>query len=586
MNNLKFYKDGQSKIRSQKAIHNSIKKIYRDAAKEIQKEIDNLPDYQQHGEHINRRRLAQLQEQVNAIIDNIGTLEEEIIKDNLYTVADNTIGAQKEWLQEFGFKEDALDIAFSNIPQRMVEKMASGQIYEGGWNLSDSIWQDKRGIKVDLYTIVAQGLVQQDGILEIAQRLERYVNPNKLTMWNLTMTDGRKIFRKKVDYNSQRLARTLVQHGYQQNVIDSTKDNPFINHWVWRATGSRACDICQKLDGTVYTDAEDIPMDHPNGMCTIEVADDPNMVDKLADWINGEQGDFPEIDAFAETLGYTGNNVHDIIDVDKVTPLPRSYKNVIRNADERLEDILFNEGLVSVEANDEFRAEMLNLIDKNHLGTKVPDLDILDSILDTHFKSQFETGTSAGLNHPGKRKEMTSKLFGLSENEAYALNPDEFEKYGYLISNDFKEELMGFNATSHYGDVIITFKKETMNRRTTFTLGDSLNQTPGDVVGVPITDPSIAAHSKFYLKMDADPDTLIGRMNKDIRDNMNDPGRAMHLSGFEYAELQFHGEITAADIDTVVFNQRSMDIVHGEDRVDEIVEKLNKLGINVEVIGE
>ena len=32
----------------------------------------------------------------------------------------------------------------------------------------------------------------------------------------------------KVDYNAQRLARTLVQHSYQQSVIAVTKDNPFV----------------------------------------------------------------------------------------------------------------------------------------------------------------------------------------------------------------------------------------------------------------------------------------------------------------------------------------------------------------------
>ena len=269
----------------------------------------------------------------------------------------------------------------------------------------------------------------------------------------------------------------------------------------------------------------------------------------------------------------------------EVKPSPRTYENVIKNADERLEDILFNEGLVSMDVNDEFRKEMLNLIDKNHLGAKVPDLDILDSILDTHFKNQFETGTSGGINDPGKRKDITSKLFGLSNNEVNALAPREFEKYGYLISNDLKDELIGFNATSHYGDVVVTFKKETMNHRTTFTLGDSLNQTSGDVVGVPITDPSIAAHSKSSLKMAADPDTLIGRMNEDIVDNVNDPGQAMHLSGFEYAELQFHGEITANDIEKVAFSQNTMDTIHGADRVAEIVAKLKSLNIEVEIIG-
>ena len=52
---------------------------------------------------------------------------------------------------------------------------------------------------------------------EIAKDLESYVRPNARLPWNLRMADGKKIYKKQIDYNAQRLARTLVQHGYQQS---------------------------------------------------------------------------------------------------------------------------------------------------------------------------------------------------------------------------------------------------------------------------------------------------------------------------------------------------------------------------------
>ena len=47
------------------------------------------------------------------------------------------------------------------------------------------------------------------------------------------------------------------------------------------------------------------PLDHPNGMCTMEpvVMDEEEMLDELAAWVKGE-GDYPEIDKFAKKFGY------------------------------------------------------------------------------------------------------------------------------------------------------------------------------------------------------------------------------------------------------------------------------------------
>ena len=65
--------------------------------------------------------------------------------------------------------------------------------------------------------------------------------------------------------------------------------------------------MCKARDGVHYKKTE-LPMDHPNGMCTMEpvVADD--MIDQLADWFNSPDGTYPEIDEFAKNFGYIPNN--------------------------------------------------------------------------------------------------------------------------------------------------------------------------------------------------------------------------------------------------------------------------------------
>ena len=88
--------------------------------------------------------------------------------------------------------------------------------------------------------------------------------------------DKVKIFKKQVDYNAQRLARTLVQHAYQQSIVEVTLNNPFITSYMWISNGSRACEKCIEMDGNIY-EKDQLPLDHPNGMCIIEMVVKPTM---------------------------------------------------------------------------------------------------------------------------------------------------------------------------------------------------------------------------------------------------------------------------------------------------------------------
>lgn len=62
--------------------------------------------------------------------------------------------------------------------------------------------------------------------------------------------------------------------------------------------------ICVKLVDGVHYKKTELPMDHPNGMCTMEPVVVDNIVDQLADWFNSPDGTYPEIDAFAKNFGY------------------------------------------------------------------------------------------------------------------------------------------------------------------------------------------------------------------------------------------------------------------------------------------
>ena len=223
------------------------------------------------------------------------------IKENIYRASDAVVKSNAKWMAQFGFSEAGINAAFNHVPDHVVRRLVTGQIYESGWSLSARIWGSNQRTLQDIYRINAGGQAMNKSIYEIAKDLEQYVKPGAKKPWNLVDKDGRKIYPRQVDYNAQRLARTLVQHGYQQSVIETSKPNPFITGIIWRANGSRACELCLSRDGTFYK-LEDVPMDHPNGMCVMEPAVDPDMESKLASWISSPDGTYPEIDRFAKNF--------------------------------------------------------------------------------------------------------------------------------------------------------------------------------------------------------------------------------------------------------------------------------------------
>ena len=213
-------------------------------------------------------------------------------KSSMYMISDSVVGCNAEFLKTLGFKEEGINAAFTSVPNRVVSNIVTGQIYKSGWSLSKAIWTDNQKTLSDIYSIVAQGRAMNMSAYEVSKMLERYVSPSRKMQWNLKMNDGVKIYKKTVDYNAQRLVRTLNQHAYQQSVIQVAKDNPFIQGIYWRANGSRVCPLCMDRDGNFYKWNE-VPMDHPNGMCTMEPAIDMDKtIDQLADWIKEPDGTY------------------------------------------------------------------------------------------------------------------------------------------------------------------------------------------------------------------------------------------------------------------------------------------------------
>lgn len=282
--------------------------LYKQWSEDVQKQADW---YAKHGtpsaplsSMYYNKLYNQMQQQSKEISNSVYTN----IKNGMFKVSDAVVKDATDWMSCFGFDKDGIAAAFSYIPQSTVNALVTGSVYggKGSWSLSSAIWGDNEKALRDIYSIVAQGVAEQMPIDGIANKLAQYVSPTKQFQWS--GPNGIKIYKHAVDYNAQRLARTLVQHTYQQSFVAATKDNPFVTEYVWIANGPRVCPICADRDGAHFK-KDKLPLDHPNGMCTMEPVVDDKMVDKLANWVNGEDGTYPEIDKFAKMFGYDANKM-------------------------------------------------------------------------------------------------------------------------------------------------------------------------------------------------------------------------------------------------------------------------------------
>lgn len=286
----------QERVRLTAAQQKQIQRLYENAAKEVAKQAEQAPRVP--SDVIKKQYLNQLQKQLNEELDKIRGEIDSTVKGSMKKTAEAVVRDNIDFLKEVGMPVEG---AFSHVPDEVVRAVATGQLYEGEWSLSRALWKNTRRTQTDVQSVIAQGIAQNKSAYDIAKDLEKYVDPSARKDW-----DWSKVYpgtAKKVDYSAQRLARTMVSHAYQQAFVKTTQKNPFVTKYKWVSSGgARMCEICAARDGVEYSKT-DLPLDHPNGMCTfIAVIEDSmtDIADRIADWALG--GSDPELDIFARTL--------------------------------------------------------------------------------------------------------------------------------------------------------------------------------------------------------------------------------------------------------------------------------------------
>lgn len=281
-----------------------INQLYQDLYRSVQGQIAKFEQSAGVSASLRKTQLEQLKFILAERISQVNKELENVYKNSMKEMASAVSDDMADFLKAQGLIE--VSTFFANVPNDVVNMILTGDIYNQKWALSNSIWKHTEKAKDDIYKIVAEGVAGNKDTLSIARDLEKYVNPSARKPW-----DWNKVYpgvNTKIDYNAQRLARTLVAHAYQEAIIRTTKNNPFISGIEWHSAliPGRTCQLCRDRDGKVYT-PDTLPLDHPNGLCTMIPVTLPlsQVGDRLAAWAHGKKD--PSIDRFAQTLVGTGN---------------------------------------------------------------------------------------------------------------------------------------------------------------------------------------------------------------------------------------------------------------------------------------
>lgn len=296
-----------------------IRKLYREALAEVQEWSKRLEGRDNISSILRRQYLDQMEKELIEAMEHIGSETEKLIRSNISSTATAVVKDANRMLNNMGI---GLSTAYSFVPADVVQAITMGKIYDGDWTLSKALWANTKKAQQDIHDIIAKGVLENKSSYDIANDLEKYVNPSAAKPW-----DWGKIYpgvRKKIDYNAQRLARTLVSHAYQQSFVRTTKDNPFFEGYKWLTSGNHeVCEICRDratkihakgLPAGVYPKGE-LPNDHPNGKCTFSVymtQSTDEIVDSLLNWAHG--GENEELDKFAESLGHKPSSFRKLVD--------------------------------------------------------------------------------------------------------------------------------------------------------------------------------------------------------------------------------------------------------------------------------
>lgn len=407
-----------------------------------------------------------------------------------------------------------------------------------GSNFSKRVWHNQDVLAKSLESNLLQSFASGKSNKQIADELEYHTNLGR--------------------YAANRLIRTETSYMVNSADLESSKQRGIKAKKFQANLDKRTSKICREHNQKVIL-IDDIkigvnaPPLHP--FCRSFLSD------VLEGW---------DYETEEELMTLVTENTDNAVDVntekgyninDKVE-LPTTLSNFKEYGDTWEKSVVSKE--LTVEQIELIGNKMSEVINNSEYAIRV-DSEIFDKILDDgRFKNQFETKTSGGALNFDYRKKATKQLFG----KGAIKDVKDYEKYGYLTTNDFIEEYHNSNV-SQYGNCIVHFDKKYLKNKVTYTLDDSLGQALNKVtVAGDIENPRANGINKKHLK------EWIPWFEK-RKDKILEMSDFMEDTPIRYIELQYHGELKPDFIKEVCFTGEDTEVPSS------LVKRLKSKGIKV-----
>jgi len=353
--------------------------------------------------------------------------------------------------------------------------------------------------------VLAQGMADGDNPRLLARKLIATINGTGMGELAITDTLGRFIPTAR---RAEMLARTEIIRAHHNATIQEYRnwavEGVKVKAEFVTAGDDRVCDRCAALERSIWT------LDQIEGMIPVHV----------------------QCRCIALPFKGTREKTDEIWKEGTPSPSTTYMKNWENDHEQYLKWLAEDAGIpiekLKLQINQALKKEFSNA----SVVVRVPSEKILPQILkDGRIKSQFETGTSRGVLNNSIRAKFEKNLFNYSE----SLDSSSRPIYG-MVTEDIRA-----TAGSQYGDVIIQLKSS-VKKRTTWTMGDSLDLTNrgqnATLIGTPVSAPTEAslAMNKFNYIDDLFAHTKI-----------------QPYGGF--TEAQIHGGVNISDIRMIYFRK-------------------------------
>lgn len=154
-------------------------------------------------------------------------------------------------------------------------------VWPDGYTLSNRIWRTSVETRRKIDALLAEGLAEGKGSLELSEELERFLQPGR----GLRRTNkpyGR--YGSNASYDAMRLARTEITAAHSRAGFMSAQLNPFVQSYDVVLSGSHPkfdiCDVVAAGGPYPMDDTEHLPPLHPHCLCHLRwtVADNMDTV--------------------------------------------------------------------------------------------------------------------------------------------------------------------------------------------------------------------------------------------------------------------------------------------------------------------